>query len=300
MASRDPETRTHAASPQLIRSAVEIAIRLGAIALLVGWCLLIIAPFLGVVVWALIIAIALEDFFEALSRRIGGRRVLAAVLIVGVGLSLVFGPAVYLSDALVSSAQELAHNLKGRELVVPPPVPGIRDLPIIGPAIYDAWLRASENLGETVARLRPQLQIVSGWLLKTAGSVGAGILQLIASIVIAGVMLVRSELRHVGIARFAERMAGPLRGPQLAALATSTVRSVVQGVLGIAALQSFLAGGAFVLAGIPGAGLWALLVLIAAVVQVPVALAMAIPVVIGFSMLSAPAAVALAIFCALV
>lgn len=292
--------RVAAASPQLIRNAVEIAIRLGAIALLVGWCLVIIAPFLGIVVWALIIAIALDEPFEAFARWLRGRRVLAAGLVVTFGLLLVFGPAVYLSDALVSGAQQLAHDLKGRELVVPPPDASVRSIPIVGPIVFDFWQHASENLGDTVSRLRPQLKTASAWLLKTAGTVGAGILELIASIVIAGVMLVGSEVRGTAIARFADRMAGPVRGPELAALANATVRSVVQGILGVAALQSFLAGSAFVVAGIPGAGLWALLVLIAAVVQAPVALAMAIPVVIGFSQLPMPGAIALAVWCAVV
>ncbi|MBY0401146.1 AI-2E family transporter, partial [Myxococcota bacterium] len=295
-----PDSGTRAASPQLIRSAVEVAIRLGAIALLVGWCLVIVAPFLGIVVWALIIAIALDEPFSALARGLGGRKVLAAVLVVALGLSLVFGPAVYLSDALVSGAQQLAHDLKGRPIAVPPPRAEIREIPILGPIVFDAWQHASENLAETVTRLHPQLRTVSGWLLEAAGKVGAGILELIASIVIAGVMLVQSELRGTAIARFSERMAGSVRGPHLAGLATATVRSVVQGILGVAALQSFLAGTAFVVAGIPGAGLWALLVLVAAVVQAPVALAMAIPVVIGFSTLSMPAAIALAVWCAVV
>ena len=64
----------NAAPASAIRTAVEIAIRLGAIALLVGWCLSIIAPFLGIVVWALIIAIASDEPFEWLCARLGGRR----------------------------------------------------------------------------------------------------------------------------------------------------------------------------------------------------------------------------------
>lgn len=297
MGANDPQPGTPAASPQLIRNAVEVAVRLGAIALMVGWCLVIIAPFLGIVAWALIIAIAMDEPFEALCRRLWGRRILAAVLCVVFALCLIFGPAVLLSESLVTAAQQLAHDLKGRNLSIPPPWPEVRELPILGPVLYDGWQRASENLVETLSRLRPQLQTVSGWLLQTAGSVGAGILQLIASIVIAGVMLVRSELRRAGVARFADRMAGPTRGPALAALAVATVRSVVLGILGVAALQSFLAGGAFVVAGIPGAGLWALLVLVTAVVQIPVALAMAIPVAIGFSTLGGAGAIALLVWC---
>lgn len=293
----DPRPDGPAVSPQLIRSAVEVAVRLGAIVLMVGWCLVIVAPFLGLVAWALIIAIALDDPFEALCRRMGGRRVLAAVLFVGLAFALVFGPAVLLSESLVSAAQQLAHDLKGRTLALPPPGPEVREIPIVGPALYEAWLRASENLVDTLGRLRPQLQTLSGWLLKTAGSVGVGILELIASIVIAGAMLVRSGQRREAIARFADRMAGPVRGPELAGLALATVRSVVQGILGVAALQSFLAGIAFVVAGIPGAGLWALLVLVAAVVQLPVALVMVIPVAIGFATLATAPAIVLLVWC---
>lgn len=284
-------------SPPAIRSAVEIAIRLGAIALLVGWCLMIVAPFLGIVVWALIITIAVDDSYEKVCAWLGGRRVWAALLYVGLALLLIFGPTVLLSETLVSAAQDYAQRLKGGELVVPPPNAAVRDFPVVGPMVYDAWLRASQNLGETLSRLAPQLRPVSGWLLKTASSVGIGILQLIASILIAGVMLVRSKLREEAIQQFAIRMAGPVRGPELAKLARATVRSVVQGILGVAALQAILAGTGFVIAGIPGAGLWALLVLVAAIVQLPVILIMLIPIVIGFSTLSGVAAGGLMVWC---
>jgi len=297
MRAADSEPTDPSPSPHAIRSAVEIAIRLGAIALLVGWCLMIIAPFLGIVVWALIIAIAVDDSFEKVCDWLGGRRVWAAVLYVGLAMLLLFGPTVLLSETLVSAAQDYAHRLKAGELVVPTPNAAVRDFPVVGPMVYDAWLRASQNLGETLSRLGPQLRLVSGWLLTTASSVGIGILQLIASILIAGVMLVRSKLREEAIHQFAIRMAGPVRGPELANLARATVRSVVQGILGVAALQAILAGTGFVVAGIPGAGLWALLVLVAAIVQLPVILIMLIPIVIGFSTLSGVAAGGLMVWC---
>lgn len=282
----------------LIRSAVEIAVRLGAIALMVGWCLLIIAPFLGIVAWALIIAIAMDGPFEALCRRLGGRRILAAILFVVAAFVLIFGPTILLSESLITAIQHFALDVKDRELAVPAPVPAVREIPVVGPLIYEAWERASENLVGTLTRFEPQLRSLSAWLLKAAGSFGAGVLQLLASILIASVMLIRSPMRKVAITRFADRMAGPVRGPELAAIATSTVRSVVQGILGVAAIQAFLAGIGFMVAGIPWAGLWALLVLVAAIVQIPVALAMIVPVVIGFLQIGGGIAITLAIWCA--
>ena len=292
-----PIAAASSGSSQTIRMAVEIAIRLGSIALLVGWCLLIVAPFLGIVVWALIITIAVDDGFEKVCNRLGGRRTLTAFLYVGLALILIFGPTVLLSETLVSAAQEYAHALRSDELAVPPPNEAIRDLPLIGPRIYDGWLRASQNLGETLTRFEPQLRTVSKWLLATASSVGLGILQLVGSILIAGLMLVRGEQRREAFQRFSVRMVGPIRGPELARLARATVRSVVQGILGVAALQAILAGTGFMVAGIPGAGLWALLVLVAAIVQLPVILVMIIPVVIAFSTLSGLAAAGLLVWC---
>ena len=50
----------------------------------------------------------------------------------------------------------------------------------------------------------------------------------------------------------------------------ATIRSVASGILGVALIQSVFAGFGFLVVGMPGAGLWALLFLIAAVLQVGV------------------------------
>lgn len=47
-----------------------------------------------------------------------------------------------------------------------------------------------------------------------------------------------------------------------------TVRNVAKGVLGVAIIQSLLAGIGFVLAGIPLAGLWILVCLVLSIVQI--------------------------------
>ena len=137
-----------------VRSAVEVAIRLGAIALLVGWCLVIIAPFLDVVVWGLIIAIAADGPFDWLCARLGGRRRLAGVLgVSGVLLALAIPTAIF-SETLFDGAQSLARELREGLLRVPEPEPWVRDLPLVGDSAYDLWLGASENLGAGVAALR--------------------------------------------------------------------------------------------------------------------------------------------------
>ena len=74
--------------------------------------------------------------------------------------------------------------------------------------------------------------------------------------------------------RFAARIAGA-DGPAFIDLATATTRSVAQGVLGIALIQAGLAGFGMLVVGVPAAGLWALFVLILAIVQLPPLLVLA-------------------------
>ena len=97
----------------------------------------------------------------------------------------------------------------------------------------------------------------------------------------------------------ASRLAGE-RGVELANLAEATIRSVVQGIVGVALIQSILAGLGFMVVGLPAAGLWALLVLVGAVVQLPVTLVIIPPVLIVFSQASTPVAVAFTIWCVFV
>ena len=287
-----------------LRTSVEIAIRLGAIALLLAACVMIIAPFLGIVVWALIMAIAADGPYEAMCRWMGGRRKLAAFVAVVLALRVLIVPAVMLSETMISGAQgvydKFAVNTDTGEdagqMRISPPDDSVKEWPVIGGLVHRIWTRASENLPDLLTRLGPQLKAISGWLLNAAGAAGAGILQLIGSILIAGVMLVRGHKRRATVEQLSVRLAGPGRGPDLARLATATVRSVVQGIVGVAALQAILAGGGLMVAGVPAAGLWALLVLVAAVVQLPVTLVLVAPVIYAFTSIGGATAIILTIW----
>ena len=61
--------------------------------------------------------------------------------------------------------------------------------------------------------------------------------------------------------------------------ATTTIRAVAQGVIGIACIQALLLGAGFILAGVPAAGILALLVLLLGIMQIP-ALLISLPTVI--------------------
>jgi predicted PurR-regulated permease PerM len=187
-------------------------------------------------------------------------------------------PAVMLSGTLVDSAHSFAMQLRAGTWAIPPPPEGVSKWPLIGEWLASFWSLASENLGAALHMIEPQLKTVGTWLLSAAAGAGFGILQFAVAIIIAGVLLAHSSGAHYAAHVIATRFAGE-RGAEIANLAEATVRSVARGILGVALIQTLLAGLGFLIAGVPGAGFWAMLCLVFAVVQIGIS-PIAIPVVI--------------------
>jgi predicted PurR-regulated permease PerM len=143
------------------------------------------------------------------------------------------------------------------------------------------------------------LKAVGRWLLNNVAGFGIGVLQFALSIILAGVFMATAPGGERSAETVARRLAGD-RGKNLVLVAVATVRSVAQGVLGIAVVQSVLAGIGMVAAGVPGAGLWALLVLILAVIQLPPLLVMGPMIIYVFSTVNTAGAIVFMIWAILV
>jgi len=122
------------------------------------------------------------------------------------------------------------------------------------------------------------LKAFGKWLLSGAAGVGLGILQFIAAIIIAGVLLAYTDTGTRTARTLSHRLAGE-RGGEYIDLAETIVRSVARGILGVALIQSLLAGIGFMAVSIPGAGLWTLIALFLSVIQIGV-LPVTVPIVI--------------------
>jgi predicted PurR-regulated permease PerM len=248
--------------------ALESAIRIGMIALLAFWCYKIVEPFVVPISWGLIIAVAAYPLYSRLERVLSGRRKLAATLFTLLALALLITPTVMLGTSLADSAQKLATTLTDGSVKVPPPSQSVAQWPLIGERLYAFWSLASQNLQQALKTIAPQLEALGKWLLAAGASTGLGVLQFAISILIAGVLVANAEGGTAIARRIAIRFAGS-RGGEFAIIAGKTVRSVAQGVLGVAAIQALLAGIGLLFMGVPGAGLWAVLVLLLAIVQLP-------------------------------
>jgi len=282
-----------------VARALEAAIRIGLVFLILYWCFKIGQPFIQTIVWGIIIAVAIHPSYDRLKSALGGRGRLAATLITLFALIVLLVPTYMLSESLISAVQGYSANIDKGTLSVPSPPESIRSWPVIGEPLHTFWSLASNNLAAALSKTAPYLKKYGIPLLSTAAGAGVGIVKFVVSIIIAGVLLANA----VGGGRAARAIATRLTGKQgtmAVELAEATVRSVTLGILGVAVIQTLAAGLGFLVVGVPGAGLWALLVLILAVVQLPTILILGPIIVYVFATASTVTAVMFAIWSLLV
>ena len=261
---------TNSAGPEgdFVKNTVEAAIKLAFLALIVVWCFQIVRPFITLVVWGIVLAVALYPIAGWLSNKFGGKEKLATVTLTLSILLIILIPSYFLSSSMVEGAHHVSQGLQDGTLKVPPPTEIVASWPLVGESLYEYWKLASTNLEAAIAKVGPQLKGVINWLLGAAAGTGAGIVQFIISVIIAGVLMVNAKGGYNFTKALTMRLAGQ-HGAEFAVIAAATVRSVAQGVLGVAVIQAILAGIGLLLMDVPLAGLWAFLVLFLAVIQLP-------------------------------
>jgi predicted PurR-regulated permease PerM len=250
-----------------ISNAIEVFVRLGFLALLIAWCFQLVYPFAGVIMWSIILALATAPMYDVLNKKLGDKPKFSAVIIILIGLLLVLIPSGLFVGSVVEGAKALKENLDNQTLTVPPPDASVADWPLIGQKLYDSWNLASNNLESAVLKYRDQISAIAEKLLKEAVNIGGSILQFVLATIIAGVLLATKGTQDF-TRKFFSRLVGE-KSDEYAELATRTVSNVTKGVLGVALIQSILIGLGFLLAGVPYAGIWALLVFVLAILQLP-------------------------------
>ena len=261
-----------------VESAIEAAIRIGVLFLLVMWTLKIVGPFVMPVIWGLIIAVACYPIFAWLRGKMGGRNGLAATTFSLVALIILVVPVVWLTGAGIDWVQSVATQLKDGTLAIPEASPRVAEWPFIGDKLYAWWAMAYSNLSAAVESASEPLKAFGLWLLKAIASMGSGVLMFTFSIIIAGIFLAHASGGSGFATRLFTRLA-PASGPGFAKLAEQTVRGVATGVLGVALIQTVLLSLGFVVAGIPAAAVLSFICLVICVVQLPPTL-IVIPVII--------------------
>ena len=257
---------------------IQLAIRLGLLAFLIYWTFVLIRPFVPILAWSIVLAVALYPVFNLLARLLGGRPRLAAAILTVINLGIVIGPATWLGLSAVEGVKDLAGNLNAGNLAVPSPPDGVKNWPLVGPQLFELWNQASSNIRAALREVVPHLKPLAGTMLGLAGNAGVGTLKFLLSVALAGFLFPYGSQLVAAGRGFLFRIV-PEQSEHFLELAGTTIRAVSQGVIGVAIIQSLLAGIGFKLAGIPGAGLLAFVVMILAIVQIGAAIIL-VPVII--------------------
>jgi predicted PurR-regulated permease PerM len=256
--------------------AIDLILKLGTLFLLIFLCFKILKPFLSLLLWGLVIAIILFPVFNKLYQWFGKRNKISSIIVMLAALSIFVVPSIWLVNQLVEGVRFLSGDLQVGNLTIPapqlpPPSESVAGWPLIGPWVYENWLQLSENMGESLRGFMPHLTAWGERALEALANTGIGILEFAFSIVIAGIFLMFFENGSETIRKIFNKLAGD-RGDEFMHISELTIRNVAVGVLGVAVIQTTLIGIGLILANIPLAAIWIILILIMAIAQIPVLL----------------------------
>ena len=183
-------------------------------------------------------------------------------------LTLVLVPTWLAFDSIASTVAGLGRRFASGDLAVPPPDPRVAKWPLVGARAFAAWQRAFETPHALVERLLPQLRPFGRWLMASVGQLLGALAESVFAIILAAVFLANAATCTRVTVMIVDKLL-PERGAQFTSLAGATVRSVAQGVIGIAFVQSLCSAVGMVVVGVPAAGVWSALILALAVMQLP-------------------------------
>ena len=263
-----PTPMTTAVTRPAASSLTDSVLRIGLLVALVYSCARVMAPFIIVLLWAIILAVVLHPLHAGFSRRVGNRW--SATIIGLLGVTLLVVPLVIAVTSIGNSVFDLVAGVLDHSLKVPPPPARLADLPLIGRPVSNAWGLVASNLPAAIDQYGPMLKAPALWLASFGGGLLAGVLSFVLAVAIAAVMIAYGAQEACFARDLFARFTGSVdRGARLVTLTAATIRGVAQGVVGVAVVQALLIGIGFFAIGMPTAGLLTLLALLLGIIQVP-------------------------------
>ena len=236
--------------------------------LLVIACLLVLRPFASALLWAIVLCFSSWPLYTRVLRLVGGRRTLAALVMTLAMILVVLLPFVIIGTAVSDDVRDLTTAVRGWIDTGPPSPPHwLAKVPLVGSRAVNYWQSLATDSAKLAAEARRLIPSASAFLLMIGKMLVGGLLELTLSILIAFFLFRDGESAAERFAMMVERVADA-RGRRLLNLAGSTVRGVVYGILGTALVQAVMAGIGYLIAGVPGAGMLALLTFFLSVVPI--------------------------------
>jgi predicted PurR-regulated permease PerM len=244
----------------------ETILQLGLVFLIIAFCVKLLSPFMMPILWAIILAIVLYPMFNFLQKKLKGRKSLASFIITAALLAIIIVPTVFFVNSVTSTLIELKAGVEDGSLKVATPGQNIKEWPLIGEKAYDFLYSLSTDLKTGILEYKEQIVEVSKKILGSVLSSTVALLQIILSVIIAGVLMVSTSAQDLAT-NFIKRIAGD-SGEEFLNISVSTVYQVVKGILGVAIIQTLIQAVGLFGANIPFAGVLTLLCLMLSIIQV--------------------------------
>jgi predicted PurR-regulated permease PerM len=162
---------------------VDVALPLFLLALLIALCVQLLLPFVGLLVWTIILAICFKPLHDRLMIRRGMSSRWSAIVI-GTALSaLVLLPTAIAAISAASSIPNAVATMQSGDRSLPPPPSRLKELPIVGNRAFAIWTQAATDMPAFAKTYRSQLV---GWtkrLLGFAAGLFMTVLLLVAAII---------------------------------------------------------------------------------------------------------------------
>lgn len=248
------------------QSKLEQNLARGILLLFFFGCLVVLWPFFTSLLWAAILSFTIWPLYGRVLKALRGNRTLAALaLCLAMVLAIVLPIGIVglnLGDNVAELKTATQHWLSDG----PPAAPAwLAKVPMVGKTATESWNNLAEDTAKFAEKAKALIEPVGAWLLKAGLKLGVGLAQIVLSVLLTFFFL-RNGVAMGETLRDGIRRIGGERGTELLENAGNTVRGVVYGILGTAVVQGLMAGFGLLIAGVPGAGLLALLTFFLSVV----------------------------------
>lgn len=279
------------AAPRVsVSRIVDIGLPVLLLALLITLCIQLLLPFVGLLLWTIILATCFYPLHKKLlGRGWSSRR--SAIVIGSLISAFILIPTAIAAMSSASAVPSLVETMQTGNQVPPPPA-ALKSLPVVGEKAAAIWAQADSDWPAFKASYGPQLASAGRWMLKSAAGTFVMILLLVVAVILAAVTLAYERtVREFTLRMFARITGSRASGEHYMDIVGATVRSVANGVIGVAFVQALLCGIGFFLVGIPGAGILSLLAMVIGVVQVPVVIVTLPAIIYAFAVKSTTVAI---------
>lgn len=236
---------------------------------LIGVSFWILRPFLGALIWAVMIVVATWPLMLAVQNVLGNRRWLAVTamsVILLLVLVLPFSAAIGTIVANAGTITDWSKTLSDFKLAPPPS--WLASLPVIGDDATSLWQQVAEqDVDALTAKLAPYAVTVTKWFIAEVGNFGVVFIQFLLTVVLSAILYARGEHAADWVLRFGSRLAGE-NGEAAVRLSARAIRGVALGVVVTALVQALLGGIGLVIAGVPFPAILTAIMFMLAVAQI--------------------------------